>query len=113
MNQEQASSTLLASAVHGAHETATVSFYLPSTAARSGIISLHTVFRANSILSIYFATAQVVHSIFDPFFSTKIRRGPGLGLAIAYGVVKRNNGYITVESEVGKGSTFSVYLPLM
>lgn len=59
-------------------------------------------------------TEETIASIFDPFFSTRNSgEGAGLGLAIAYGVVKQHNGYITVESEVGKGSTFCIYLPLM
>lgn len=55
-----------------------------------------------------------LNHIFDPFFTTKeVGEGTGLGLSIAYGIVEDHGGWIDVESAVGQGSCFSVYLPLV
>ncbi|WP_456431706.1 PAS domain-containing protein [Thermosulfuriphilus sp.] len=55
---------------------------------------------------------NIIDRIFDPYFSTK-QKGSGLGLASAYSIVKRHGGTITVESTLGHGSVFTVYLPAL
>ena len=56
---------------------------------------------------------EIQDKIFDPFFTTKPSgQGTGLGLSMAFGIIKRHNGFIDVKSCVEEGSTFNIYLPM-
>jgi diguanylate cyclase (GGDEF)-like protein len=83
----------------------------------TGFVAAHPGSRAGPYVALIISDTgagipeHIRQRIFEPFFTTKNGNGTGLGLAIVYGIVKQVGGYIWVDSEVGCGSTFTVYFP--
>jgi two-component system cell cycle sensor histidine kinase/response regulator CckA len=58
--------------------------------------------------------SELIERLFEPFFTTKSEKsGIGLGLAVVYGIVRNHNGFFDIQSELGKGSSFMIYLPVI
>ena len=57
-------------------------------------------------------TPEVKSRLFDPFFTTKGKGGTGMGMAVSFGIIRRHNGEIDVESELARGTTFRISLPV-
>ncbi|WP_239014643.1 sensor histidine kinase [Archangium violaceum] len=86
--------------------------------ARDGVVEVSTLSRSSEVLvrvrdNGVGMPAEVRDKLFQPFFTTKpVGEGTGLGLAVAYGIITGHGGRIEVESEPGRGSCFTVRLPV-
>jgi len=88
------------------------------TLAAGGTLTIHTAERSGLLLTISDngpgIPSQMLPHVFEPFFSTKAKgKGPGLALATAYSIVGQSGGKLLVESEPGRGTTFSLLLPVV
>jgi two-component system, NtrC family, sensor kinase len=83
---------------------------------QGGDLSIRTIFDQDNV-SIEFTDTgigmppEIQARLFEPFFTTKTQ-GSGLGLSISYGIIQEHDGQILVQSEVGKGTTFTITLPI-
>jgi PAS domain S-box-containing protein len=82
-----------------------------------GLLSFHAWGQENTVFMSISDTGvgmnkNVQKNVFDPFFTTKVGVGTGLGMSLAYSIITRHGGNIDIESEEGKGSTFTIRLPM-
>jgi signal transduction histidine kinase len=103
---EEVFMNILINAVHAMQERGTITI----TARRSASDDFIEVLISDTGCGV---SADKIGQIFHPFFTTKESgQGTGLGLSIAYGIITSHHGTISVESEVGKGTTFKIRLPI-
>jgi signal transduction histidine kinase len=85
---------------------------------RGGTLTIFTEVRADEVAVMFTDTGAGIRQedlerIFEPFFTTKpVGQGTGLGLSVTYGIVKQHGGTLAVKSSLGKGTTFTVTLPI-
>ncbi len=84
---------------------------------QGGKISIRTEAKGNEVLLYFTDTGKgiperIKDRIFDPFFTTKDPKVSGLGLSVCYGIIKRHKGKIKVDSIKGKGTTFTISIPI-
>lgn len=97
----------------------TLSVNIAETTLDKSFDSMHTVFTPGAYLKIAVSDTGIgipknkLEKIFDPYFTTRDgKEGTGLGLSVVHGIVRNHGGEITVESKLGQGTTFTIFLPL-
>ena len=107
---QQVFTNLIINAMHASKPGATISIssrFSPALGEFGGAVEIAVSDQGHGI------APQHMKKIFEPFFTTKeVGKGTGLGLSVSYGIVKEHGGEISVESELGKGTTFTIVLPV-
>ncbi len=107
---QQVFTNLIINAMHASEPNSTIgvtSKYHPALGEFGGTVEFRVTDSGHGIAS------EDIKKIFEPFFTTKeVGKGTGLGLSVSYGIVKEHGGEITVKSEIGKGTTFAIILPV-
>lgn len=107
---QQVFTNLIINAMHASKPGATIAIssrYSPALGEFGGAVELQFIDQGSGI------PKENLKKIFEPFFTTKeIGKGTGLGLSVSYGIIKDHGGEISVQSSVGKGTTFTIVLPI-
>ncbi len=107
---QQVFTNLIINSMHASTPGSTITLttrYCPALGQFGGTVEVSVADTGHGI------ARENLKKIFEPFFTTKeVGKGTGLGLSVSYGIVKEHGGEITVESEVGQGSTFTIIIPV-